>query len=48
MNTLSFIQGEGSCYLKHLLFVRGELGEIISHAKALEKNTKLYEKLLRK
>lgn len=48
MNTMSFIEGEGSCYLKHLLFVRGELSEIISHSHALKKSTKSYEKLLNK
>ncbi len=48
MNTLSFVEGEGSCYLKHLLFVRGELSEIISHSSALKKPVKKYEKLLNK
>ncbi len=48
MNTMSFIEGEGSCYLKHLLFVRGELSEIISHSSTLKKSSKDYEKLLQK
>ncbi len=51
MNTLSFIEGEGSCFLKHLLFVRGELSEIISHSSATGKASetiKTYEKLLKK
>ncbi len=45
MNTLSFIRGEGSCVLKHLLVVRGELAEAISHASSLGEDTKIYEKL---
>ena len=48
MNTINFIEGEGSCYLKHLLFVRGELSEIISHSHALKKSAKTYENLLDK
>jgi len=48
MNTINFIEGEGSCYLKHLLFVRGELSELISHSTALEKSSKTYERLLKK
>jgi hypothetical protein len=48
MNTLNFIKGEGSCVLKHLLFVRGELNEAISHASRVEpKNVKTFEKLYR-
>jgi|GEM_PF-2137734 len=45
MNTLNFIEGEGSCVLKHLLLVRGELAEAISHASSLGGETKIYEKL---
>jgi hypothetical protein len=48
MNTLSFIKGEGSCFLKHLLFVRGELSEIIAHSQAVgeaSENVKIYEKI---
>jgi len=46
MNTLSFIEGEGSCVLKHLLLVRGELSEAIAHSKdAVERET--FGKILR-
>jgi len=33
MQTLSYIQGEGACMLKHLLHVRGELKEAMQHTK---------------
>lgn len=49
MNTFTFIEGEGSCFLKHLLFVRGELSEIIAHSRSVKessKNIRIYEKLL--
>lgn len=49
MNTLTFIKGEGSCFLKHLLFVRGELSELLAHSQSLKepsKNLKTYKKLL--
>lgn len=46
MNTLNFIKGEGSCVLKHLLFVKGELNEAISHASKIEpRSVKTFEKL---
>lgn len=31
MNTMNFIEGEGSCTLKHGLIVRGEIDEATSH-----------------
>ena len=47
MNTMSFIKGEGSCFLKHLLFVRGELKELISHSQSINEFKPIYEKLLK-
>ncbi|MEM0480886.1 MAG: hypothetical protein QXQ14_01745 [Candidatus Aenigmatarchaeota archaeon] len=48
MQTISFIKGEGSCYLKHLLFVLGEVKEAINHSANVEpKNTKIFEKLMK-
>ncbi len=44
MNTPSFIEGEGSCVLKHLIFIRGELEEAIAHASRIEpKNVKIFK-----
>lgn len=46
MQTLSFIKGEGSCYLKHLLFVKGEIEEAINACVNLKlKEVKVFEKI---
>jgi hypothetical protein len=49
MQTLNFIKGEGSCYLKHLLFVKGEIEEAINACTnlKLKKEIKVFEKLKR-
>jgi glycyl-tRNA synthetase beta subunit len=46
MQTISFIKGEGSCFLKHLAFVLGEVKEAINHSANVEpENMKTFEKL---
>jgi hypothetical protein len=45
MQTISFVKGEGSCYLKHLLFVKGEVEEVINVCSNLNIPTKPFEKL---
>lgn len=46
MQTLSWDQGEGACILKHIIFVRGELKELISHSSDLGMDTSIYENVL--
>lgn len=46
MQTLNFKKGEGSCFLKHLLFVKGEVEEAMNATSHLEpKNFKIFEKI---
>ena len=46
MQTISFIKGEGSCFLKHLLFVKGEVEEAINASSSIEpQSLKVFEKL---
>ena len=46
MQTLSFIKGEGSCYLKHILFVKGEVEEAINACANLKlPELKIFQKL---
>jgi len=49
MQTMNFVTGEGSCYLKHLLFVRGEVEEAMNDCASLglKKEGKIFEKIKR-